>query len=292
MKYAALPAGTVAAYLVGRIPHDGPVCRAMSTTVPLQIDRVDQIDALTARIRAYTQLTDAEAAVIAALQGPPLRLRRGEMLAQEGTHTLALFVLCAGALVASVASPSGTRQILRVHHPGDVMNTSALGWARTSATLTAVLPSEVAPVSRADFGDLFTRMPRLAALFHGISVAENIVLSDQLAALGRTDGRSRIALLLLQLHARQHIGRADLPPDTLALFLSQSEIGDATGLTKVHVNRVLHQMDVDGLTRRNGRIVQLLDRPRLTAISGFVDRFTELDTNWMPADRSEFATVT
>ena len=68
----------------------------------------------------------------------------------------------------------------------------------------------------------------------------------------------------------------------LDLFLSQSEIADAVGMTKVHVNRLLREMTESGLIQRNGRHVEVPDTAALAAISGFVNRHADLATDWFP----------
>ena len=111
---------------------------------------------------------------------------------------------------------------------------------------------------------------------------ENVALSDRLKSLGRTDGRARISTLLMELLSRQQITDG-LEGDTLDLFLSQAEIADAVGLTKVHVNRLLREMTETGLIERDGRRLRVPDKDALARISGFVDRQAELATDWYPA---------
>ena len=50
------------------------------------------------------------------------------------------------------------------------------------------------------------------------------------------------------------------------LPLTQEDIGDATGLTSVHVNRMMRALVDDGIIERNGgNHVRLLDEKRLIA---------------------------
>jgi hypothetical protein len=51
--------------------------------------------------------------------------------------------------------------------------------------------------------------------------------------------------------------------------MTQEEIGDATGLTNVHVNRTLQRMKADGLFTTNERSVTVLDWPKLQAAGDF-----------------------
>jgi DNA-binding IclR family transcriptional regulator len=64
--------------------------------------------------------------------------------------------------------------------------------------------------------------------------------------------------------------------------LTQEEIGDATGLTAVHVNRMMRSLVEDGLIERDGHAIRLLDEKRLAEEAGFIDRYARIDTSWLP----------
>ena len=74
--------------------------------------------------------------------------------------------------------------------------------------------------------------------------------------------------------------------DSFTLGLTQEEIGDATGLTAVHVNRMLRQLEEDGLVaRENGRMTIRDDRT-LAQAANYVDRHECVELGWLPAARS------
>ena len=234
------------------------------------------------RLSHYVELTEVERSVLGGLQTERRTLKPGEQLVVEACASEEMYVLQSGWLYASTLVADGARQILRIHHPGDIVNGSCVSWSRVAATITAATEAQVSPFSRRKLCGVFGDHPRLAALLFGISTVENVALCDRLKSLGRTDGRARIATLLLELLSRQEINDADLP-DTVELFLSQAEIADAVGLTKVHVNRLLKEMTVTGLIARKGRRVEIPDKQALADVSGFVNRHAELATDWFPA---------
>ena len=233
------------------------------------------------RLSYYVNLTEPEADVVRSLEHERRRLKSGERLVVESRSSKEMFVLQSGCMFSSTLLEGGARQILRIHHPGDLVNVSCIAWSRVAATVTAVTEAEVAAFPRSNLAGIFGGQPRLAALLFGISTMDNVALADRLKSLGRTDGRARIATLLLELMSRQRINDG-LPPDTLELFLSQAEIADAVGLTKVHVNRLLREMTETGLIERDGRRVHMPDKEALIRISGFVDRQADLATDWYP----------
>jgi CRP-like cAMP-binding protein len=236
---------------------------------------------LVARLDRYVALTEPERTALRALTTQRVAIKPGRTLVVEARQSDSMFVLRTGWLHTSTVLKGGARQILRIHQPGDLVNTSCLAWSRVVATVTAVTEAEGWPVPRDRLTALFIRHQRLAALLYGLSIAENVAFCDRLKSLGRTDAEARLAALLLDLLFRQRITAPD-KPDELELFLTQSDMADALGLTKVHVNRVLKKMTEEGLIERTGRRVRIPDVGKLVDISGFVDRHTEVCTDWLP----------
>ena len=70
--------------------------------------------------------------------------------------------------------------------------------------------------------------------------------------------------------------------ESLHLPLTQEDIGDATGLTAVHVNRMMRGLVDEGFIERSGSRIRLLREDRLVAESGFIDRFARIDSSWFP----------
>jgi CRP-like cAMP-binding protein len=61
--------------------------------------------------------------------------------------------------------------------------------------------------------------------------------------------------------------------ERMQLPFTQEEIGDATGLTPVHVNRMLRSLEEEGLIQRQGRSVQVEDWARFQQAAGFDDAY-------------------
>jgi CRP/FNR family transcriptional regulator len=151
--------------------------------------------------------------------------------------------------------------------------------------VTAVTDVTLASFSREKLAQVIGDHPRLAALILGLSVAERVALADRLASIGRTSARARVGSLICELVARMRRLGAIGDGGYVQLPLTQEDIGDATGLTSVHVNRMLRALADDGIIERNGgNQVRLVDEKRLAADSNFIDR-TGLETGWLPAAR-------
>lgn len=250
----------------------------MMLAIPAGIRR----SALSARLSTYLPLTPEELAVVDGLESRERRLRSGELLLEEGGGPVEnLYVIQQGWLHASVRLPTGGRQILRFNYPGDLIGTSSIAWSRAAQTLTAVSDCIVAEVPKMALGRLFGAGGRLGALLFAVMAADNVALSDRLTSIGRTDAIRRLATLLLDIRARLRVTAGGVV-DTIELPLTQADLGDALGLTKVHVNRTFREMEARGMIARNGRRVTILDDQSLMAFTGFVDRYATIATDWLP----------
>lgn len=238
--------------------------------------------ALVERLDHYVHLEPSERDALDWLERGRRRFAAHDVVVREGEASDRLFVVRSGWLHASTRLKNGDRQILRLHFPGDIMGTSSVAWAETSATITAVTDCVISDFPRTSLGRLFKTQGRLAALLFAAFSVESVAMSDRLKSLGRTDAKARIATLLLEILSRLRVGDPTMT-DTFELNLTQADIGDAVGLTKVHVNRTLKDMDRAGLIQRTGRTVRIVDEPAMIELADFKDRHGDIATDWFPA---------
>ena len=175
----------------------------------------------------------------------------------------------------------GNRQILSMHLPGEFAGDAGLPWDKAPFAVTAATDTVVRVIDKAALRAVFERQPRIGALLMVLAQIERVTLADRLASIGRTSAKSRVAALIVDMLRRLRAG-GEAVADGIALPLTQEEIGDATGLTAVHVNRMMRQLGDDGLiVRSNGR-VRVTDEPRLAGIGNHVDRYAAIDLSWLP----------
>jgi hypothetical protein len=163
----------------------------------------------------------------------------------------------------------GRRQILSFVLPGDGLGLSSrpspLALTPTVA-LTAVQTVDAEPVLRALSGPAPPR-----GLSEALRIAASLDegwLLDQVVRLGRQTAYERLCHLLLEF--RDRMADVGLGQETsFPLPLTQEMLADASGLSIVHVNRILQQLRRERLLDlRSGRAV-LLDLDRLTEVAEY-----------------------
>jgi CRP-like cAMP-binding protein len=228
------------------------------------------------------ELTRSERDALDRLGERERTLRRGQPLLRENDRSTELFFLLGGQMMSYVLLDDGSRQILRFLFPGDVLATAAIGYATSPETLVALTESVVCVVDRAQLVPLARDHPRLLFAIAAMEQAERAAMIDRLANIGRTSAKARVAAVLLDVRDRMQRGDATIG-DSFTLGLTQEEIGDATGLTAVHVNRMLRALEDERLIARASGRVTILDERMMRRVANYVDRITGIDLSWVPA---------
>lgn len=236
------------------------------------------------RFEEFGTLTDAELDALNALGNAPRRYKRHAKIRTEDVVPTSFYLLLDGWVAASHMVANGGRQILKVHLPGDAVGTPSMSTARTVEELTALTDATVVEVPFARFGQIFEDHPRIAARFMLSIQLERVALMDRLASIGRTSAPAQLAAFLLDLMERlEPLGLVE--KDGFVMRLTQEQIGDALGLTAVHINRTLRVIEDEGLIARVDRRVSLVDRPALERLAERPKRVPMLDPAWLPPAR-------
>ncbi len=228
------------------------------------------------------RLSPAERDALQGLEETERTVRRGTVLISENETARDLFVLRSGWLHSSVYLGNGSRQIMRLHFPADIVGLPLLAFPESPETVVATTDVTLSPFSRERLAGLFADQPRLAALVFASAVADRVSLADRLASIGRTSARARVASLLCEIFSR--LGLIGTPDAEVQIPLTQEDMGDATGLTAVHVNRMMRRLVEDGIIERTGNLVRLKDKDRLCAEANFLHR-GDIDISWLPQPR-------
>lgn len=229
-------------------------------------------------------LTANEREALERLEDKTRNVRRGAILQRENEPGSDLYIIRKGVMMSYVLLDDGSRQILRFLFPGDLVGVPGMIYRESPETLAALTDCVVCPFDRAALSALFVAHPRLAALVLALNQVERVALTDRLAALGRTSAKARVAALMIDLRNRMRTTDKTIT-DSFTLGLTQEEIGDATGLTAVHVNRMLRQLEDEGLIAREAGRVTIRDERALARAANYVDRYEALDLGWLPPPR-------
>jgi CRP-like cAMP-binding protein len=157
-----------------------------------------------------------------------------------------------------VTLPDGRRQILSFLLPGDIVSTVLLFEPVSQCSVEAITEVHYRIFNRNELKDLLLKHPYLSDKLFRLWIDEKARANQLAVDLARSTADERIARLILNLFDR--LARRGMARDqTMDFPLRQHHIADATGLTVVHVNRVLSEFRRASLIETNERSLTILD---------------------------------
>lgn len=141
----------------------------------------------------------------------------------------------------------GRRQIVALRFPGDGILPSE---SSADYGIQAIVRSEVMIGRSEDFNAIVDAHPEVQRFFLKLIQRHTAIGYEWLVNCGRRDSVARVAHLLCETAERSGI---DATREGMINPFTQQQIADITGQTSVNVNRVLADLERQGLIRREGR---------------------------------------
>lgn len=190
-----------------------------------------------------------------------------------GTKPDFLYSIFDGWVALSQTTHAGKRQIIRFAFPGDFLGFQSCGDGNVMHSAVAITAATLCSYPRSHLKEMFNAQPPLLSNQLAIMSSQELGMCQQhLLSVGRKDAQGSVAFLLLELFHRSktQIPKSYNPDNNAIVFpITQEDMGDAVGLTNVHVNRVIRQFIADGLIQCGNRELVILDEDKLSAIGEF-----------------------
>jgi CRP-like cAMP-binding protein len=174
-----------------------------------------------------------------------------------------------GILSKFKSDASGRRQIVALRFPGEGI------LPRDGAAqygIQAIVRSEVMVGKAKDFDPIVEANPEIQRFFWRLIQRNEAIGYEWLVNCGRRDSTARVAHLLCETAVRMHTNESE----RMVNPFTQQQIADITGQTSVNVNRVLADMERQGLIRRNGREIQFTDWSEMSRMASFQPAYLEI----------------
>lgn len=185
-------------------------------------------------------------------------------------------VLLSGYAVRSKIVVGGNRQILSIHIKGEMVDLQNSLLSIADHSVQMLTPGKVAMIPREQIMRIAFERPAIGRAMWLDTLVDASIFREWIANVGRRDARTRIAHLLCEFSLRLKV--AGMGEHTgYELPMSQEQLGDATGLTSVHVNRTIKSLERDGLIDRvNPRSIHIGDWRKLAEAGDFDSNYLHL----------------
>lgn len=227
------------------------------------------------RLRLRSALDDIDAAAILALPGQVQRISGSRDFVKMGERVDHACLIVSGLAGRFSQTLGGDRQITAVHIPGDMADLHSVVLSRAATALQGLGDVTIYRVPHDAIKALAMASPALAEAFWRDCVVDAAVLSEWQLVNGRLPALAKVAHLICEMVCRLTAGgqKSTMPLD---FPLTQIQLGDATSLTSVHVNRMLRELREQGAVEMKDRQLRVHDWSRLVAIAEFDPAYLHL----------------
>ena len=200
----------------------------------------------------------------------------GRAIVRTGTTVSHSTLLIEGIVCRYKDLADGQRQIMELHVAGDFVDLHGFLLKQLDHNVGAMTPVRVAMFPHDAIRGITETHPHLGRMLWFSTLLDAAIHREKILSIGRRSALARIAHIFCELLVRLRI--VGLATDTgYALPLTQADLADVTGLTSVHVNRMLKKLrDQDLLTFRGG-MVTIGDWERLQRMAEFDPTYLHLE---------------
>ena len=218
-------------------------------------DAASAIAGLLLKLRARDLLSDEEEEVLRASVSEIRVFPAGRTIVRTGTTLSASTLLVDGIVCRYKDLADGQRQIMELHVAGDFVDLHGFLLKQLDHNVGTMTPVRVASFPHEAIRGITETHPHLGRMLWFSTLLDAAIHREKILSIGRRSALARIAHILCELLVRLRIvGLAE--DGGYALPLTQADLADVTGLTSVHVNRMLKKLrDENLLTFRGGRVV-------------------------------------
>ncbi len=188
---------------------------------------------------------------------------------REAKHSDYMFTLYHGWIAIYKTLDNGKRQILRISLPGDMLGFQAQLDAPMNHSAMALTNAVLCAFPRDEMPELLRKNLSVAKRLTELNARDMNICQSRLLTIGQQSAIERIAFFCAELFHRVKSIYNSQGEHDIYFPLSQEDIGDATGLTKIHVNRTLKTLREQGLMQISSRTLTIPDIDKLSELGGF-----------------------
>ena len=232
-------------------------------------------------LEVRSALSEADREAILHLPYKLRTLEAASYLVREGEPPQRCCVLLSGLAYRQKLTGDGARQILALHLPGEGIDFQNLLLEISDHNVQMLTRGTVADIPRSALIEVMAARPGVMRAIMLSTLVDASVFREWVLNIGRRCARSRLSHLLCEFATRQN-QRNPAAQDHCELPMTQEQLADATGLTPVHVNRVLKSLEREGLITRSRRSLSFPDWRRLREVADFSTRYLHIKEAMLP----------
>ena len=243
-----------------------------------RLQATPKITTLVEKLSLRDRISPEEIEALQKALEPPKTVAAGSDIVREHSRPLHSTLLISGFSARYSTLEDGARQITEINVAGDFIDLHSLLMKQMDHGVVALTECVIAEAPHSGLIDITERHPHLTRLLWLDTIIDAAVHRQWLVAMGRRSGLGHLAHLVCELYLRlQAVGQTgDM---TFDLPLTQAVLGDALGLSTVHVSRLISELRGEGVINWSGGRIDILDWRRLAEIAEFDPTYLRLQSD-------------
>lgn len=206
------------------------------------------------------------------------KVKAKKALYKQNEHPNYMFTLYHGWLLQYKTLDNGKRQVLRIALPGDLIGFQADFNGPMEHSTIALNDSVLCAFPRPDIKEMFNKNTGLSARLGEMHARDMSICQNHLIGIGQKSAEERIAYLSLELLFRLRQIYSDNAITDIEFPLTQEDLGDAVGLTQIHVNRTIKSLRERNLMEIKGKRLYIHDIEGLKTLGSFDEKVLQTYT--------------
>lgn len=230
-------------------------------------------DVLVQRLNALYPLQGHETAAIAALVHETMPVPPHYEIFVDGKPAREAIVLLAGLACHYRVLDTARRQMTGFVVPGDFCDFGFLSSSPVRQCVMTLGPAVIGRIDLGQFSAIGEKLPNIVLAAMRASAIEQASARELVISLGARDALQRLSHFLCEMYHRLRLVGQVTTDGRFDLALTQAELGEALGLSTVHVNRTIQQLRKKKLIAMAHGQVTILDFRSLATIAAFDPRY-------------------
>ncbi|WP_426954458.1 Crp/Fnr family transcriptional regulator [Muricoccus radiodurans] len=244
-------------------------------------------DLVARKFGQFTRLSPGDRLAISSLTGEGIRQFAARTdIVREGDTPTCLRLFLSGWACRYKMLEDGRRQIVAFLLPGDLCDLNIFLLREMDHSIGTIVPVTLAEIAPAAIERVMDAHARVAKALLWEQLVTAAMQREWTLNLGQRSALERVAHLFCELFLRlrgvglTEGGRCELP-------LTQADMGEATGLSTVHINRTVQELRSRGLIVLRGKELVIPDLAALQDAAGFNVNYLHLDREGRQFDTNE-----
>jgi CRP-like cAMP-binding protein len=245
------------------------------------------VNPLIKKLEQFVRLSPTDRAML--MRASSERVRKFEPrvdITREGDRPRDVHLILSGWACRYKQLEDGRRQVVSFFLPGDMCDLNVFILKEMDHSIGTISAVTIADLSREFFEEISAGYPRVATALWWETLVNAAIQREWTMNLGQRTAFERMAHLLCEVFFRLRL--AGLTEGLSCEFpLTQSDLADATGLSKVHVNRTLQELRAADLVVLKGKMLTVPSLERLMDAALFNPNYLHMEREGSQLDANE-----